>query len=270
MRLLRPVITLAGLIGLWALVTAAFDLPKFILPSPLIVSEALVTHATLIAGNALTTGLEIIAGLLLGILFGMMSALLISAWQPVRRWVFPLLIASQAVPVFAIAPLLVLWLGYGMAPKIVMSLLIIYFPVTVGFLDGLNRTDPAWLNLAALLQQSGPRVRLANIVRLYRYIKIPFALPSLASGIRVATAVAPIGAVVGEWVGASSGLGYLMLHANARIQTDLMFASLLVLTAMALTLYYLVDFILRRALPWLGEERAGPRAHPYPSQATEF
>ncbi|MAZ03980.1 MAG: ABC transporter permease [Sneathiella sp.] len=254
MKLFRILITLAGLLLLWAAITALLDLPKFILPSPLIVMEALFRHAALIAENAMTTATEILLGLVLGIVFGMISALMISAYRPVKQWVFPLLIASQAIPVFAIAPLLVLWLGYGIAPKVVMSLLIIYFPVTVGFLDGLNRTEPAWVNLAALLQKSGHTGRLGDMVRLYRYIKIPYALPSLASGIRVAAAVAPIGAVVGEWVGASSGLGYLMLHANARVQTDLMFASLLVLTLMALILYYLIDHGLRRALPWLSDQ----------------
>ena len=104
------------------------------------------------------------------------------------------------------------------------------------------------------MQQSGTTGRFRKLVNLYIYIKIPFALPSLASGIRVAAAVAPIGAVVGEWVGASSGLGYLMLHANARVQTDLMFAALLVLTAMALLLYYLIDAVLLRALPWLSTQ----------------
>lgn len=256
MKLVRAVITLIGLLLIWGLIAAILGLPKFLLPSPLIVAEALLSHASLIAENALTTAIEILVGLVLGVLFGMISALFISAYKPVKQWVFPLLIASQAIPVFAIAPLLVLWLGYGMAPKIVMSLLIIYFPVTVGFLDGLNRTEPAWLNLAGLLQQSGRTGRFRKLVNLYLYIKIPFALPSLASGIRVAAAIAPIGAVVGEWVGASSGLGYLMLHANARVQTDLMFASLLVLTAMALLIYYLIDALLLRALPWLSSQNS--------------
>jgi putative hydroxymethylpyrimidine transport system permease protein len=254
MKSLRILITIAGLVLVWGLFTKLLALPKFMLPSPLIVGEALIKYTDIIAENALTTVIEIVLGLVLGILFGIISALLISAYRPVKQWVFPLLIASQAIPVFAIAPLLVLWFGYGMAPKIVMSLLIIYFPVTVGFLDGLNRTDPAWLNLAGLLQQSGTTGRFRKLVNLYIYIKIPFALPSLASGIRVAAAVAPIGAVVGEWVGASSGLGYLMLHANARVQTDLMFAALLVLTAMALLLYYLIDAVLLRALPWLSTQ----------------
>ncbi|TNE41208.1 MAG: ABC transporter permease [Alphaproteobacteria bacterium] len=250
MKAIRILITLGGLILIWDLITRLLGLPKFILPAPLLVLEALIHHMGLIAHHSLTTALEILLGLLFGGLFGMISALLISAYAPVRQWVFPLLIGSQAIPVFAIAPLLVLWLGYGIAPKVVMGMIIIYFPVTVGFLDGLNRTPPAWRDLARLMQQSGQRSRFQNLYRLYRHVKIPFALPSLASGIRVATAIAPIGAVVGEWVGASSGLGYLMLHANARVQTDLMFASLLVLSLMAVSLYFLVDYALRRALPW--------------------
>ena len=138
----------------------------------------------------------------------------------------PLLVVSQALPVFALAPLLVLWLGYGMASKVAMAVLIIYFPVTAAFFDGLRRTEPGWLELARTMNAT----RWASCGT----SGCPAALPALASGLRVAAAVAPIGAVVGEWVGSSAGLGYLMLHANARMQVDLMFAALLVLAGMAL------------------------------------
>ena len=124
----------------------------------------------------------------------------------------PLLVVSQAL-LFALAQLLVLWLGYGMASKVAMAVLIIYFPVTAAFLDGLRRTEPGWVELARTMDASG-RAILAQV-------RVPAALPALASGLRVAAAVAPIGAVVGEWVGSSAGLGYLMLHANARMQVDL-------------------------------------------------
>ena len=126
-----------------------------------------------------------------------------------------------------------LWLGYGMASKVAMAVLIIYFPVTAAFLDGLRRTDPGWLELARSMD--------ATAVGVVRHIRVPAALPALASGLRVAAAVAPIGAVVGEWVGSSAGLGYLMLHANARMQVDLMFAALLVLASMALLLWIAAD-----------------------------
>ena len=129
----------------------------------------------------------------------------------------PLLVVSQALPVFALAPLLVLWLGYGMASKVAMAVLIIFFPVTAAFLDGLRRTEPGWLELARTMD--------ARPLAILAQIRVPAALPALASGLRVAAAVAPIGAVIGEWVGSSAGLGYLMLHANARMQVDLMFAA---------------------------------------------
>jgi len=255
MNFLRPLITVSGLLLLWGLIVAVTDLPKFILPSPLLVFHTLTAKIDLIAGHALITATEILLGLAVGISFGMLSALLISAYKPVRQWVLPILIASQAIPVFAIAPLLVIWMGYGLAPKVIVGALIIYFPVAVGFLDGLNRTDPAWLNLTALLQKSGSGSAFLNRYRLYRHIKIPFALPSLASGIRVGTAIAPIGAIIGEWVGSSAGLGFLMLNANARMQIDLVFASLMVLTFMALTLYFLMDHVLRRLMPWQPDQK---------------
>lgn len=250
MKYLRPIIVIMGLLVVWGAITEITGLPKFILPSPILVLHTLVSKISLIAEHAVITAIEILLGLLVGLTFGMFSALMISAYRPVRQWVFPVLIASQAVPVFAIAPILVLWLGYGIGPKIIVGALIIYFPVAVGFLDGLNRTDPAWTNLSGLLQQRSTKLKISKLVLNYRYIKIPFALPSLSSGIRVAAAVAPIGAIVGEWVGSSAGLGFLMLHANARVQTDLLFASLFVLTLMAISLYYLVDHILRRIMPW--------------------
>ena len=155
----------------------------------------------------------------------------------------PLLIISQAVPVFAIAPLLVLWLGYGMASKIAMAVLIIYFPVTAACYDGLRNTPQSWLQLAQTLQIS-PQAMLFKV-------RLPAALPALASGLRIAVSIAPIGAVVGEWVGSSEGLGYLMLQANARMQIDLMFAALFLLLLIALCLYFFTDYWLRRSLPWV-------------------
>ena len=234
-----------GLLAAWQALVMATALPHYILPDPLRVLTALVVHAASISRHAAITLAEIVLGLGIGIVLGAASALLIVAFRPARRWLLPLLVVSQAVPVFALAPLLVLWLGYGLASKVAMAAVIIYFPVTAAFSDGLRRTEPGWLDLA-LSMDAG---RLASL----RHIRAPAALPALASGIRVATAVAPIGAVVGEWVGASAGLGYLMLHANARMQIDLMFAALLTLGAIAVALYFAVDRLLKRLMPWQPE-----------------
>jgi putative hydroxymethylpyrimidine transport system permease protein len=242
MRYLRPLIVAAGLVLLWQIIVWLTGAPHFILPAPADVATAWWAHHMTILGHAGVTLLEIALGLLCGTALGVSSALALAYFRPARRWLLPVLVASQAVPVFALAPILVLWLGYGIASKVAMAVLIIYFPVAAGFFDGLRRTEPGWTDLARTMGAS----RWTVLV----HIRIPAALPALASGLRVATAVAPIGAVVGEWVGASAGLGYLMLHANARLQTDLMFAALLTLAIFAVTLYFIVDHALRRALPW--------------------
>jgi len=244
-RGLRPLVTAAGLLLVWQLVVTLSGVPPFILPGPMAVLETLLARWPVILHHAGITAAEIATGFVLGGLLGAASGLLLATFATARRWLLPLFVVSQALPVFALAPLLVLWLGYGMASKVAMAVLIIYFPVTAAFYDGLKRADPEMLDLIRLLGAS----RFDAI----RFIRLPAALPSLASGLRVAASVAPIGAVVGEWVGSSGGLGYLMLHANARMQVDLMFAALLVLAAMALALYLAVDRLGRRLAPWQAE-----------------
>ncbi len=240
--MIRALIAAAGLILLWQFFIWLSDVPPFLLPSPLRVAQALASRWDIIAGHALVTGAEILLGLALGALLGGAIALTLTAWRGGRRWLLPLLLISQAIPVFAIAPLLTLWLGFGLASKVAMATIIIVFPVATAFHDGLRRTEPGLLDLAATMGATQGAV-------LWR-LRVPHALPALASGLRVAAGVAPIGAVVGEWVGASAGLGYLMLHANGRSQTDVMFAALFVLALMALALWFTVDRLLRRAIPW--------------------
>lgn len=160
-----------------------------------------------------------------------------------RHWFFPILLISQALPTFAIAPLLVIWLGYGMSSKIAVTMIMLFFPVASNFYDGLRSTPKHFLEMAQLMG--------ANRWRLLWLIQIPSALPALASGLRVAATIAPIGAVIGEWVGASQGLGFLLLNANARMQIDLMFAVLVVITLLTIALYYFVDFILKRWINWI-------------------
>ncbi len=251
MKVLRPIIIFLGLIAAWEALVLATGVEHFILPGPGRVARALVARWPELIGHAGVTVSEIVLGLVLGTLLGCASALLIASFRPARRWLLPVLVVSQAIPVFALAPVLVLWLGYGLASKVAMATLIIYFPVTAAFFDGLRRTEPGWLDLA--------RTMGGGQLSTLRHIRVPAALPALSSGIRVATAVAPIGAIVGEWVGSSAGLGYLMLQANARMQVDVMFAALFVLAVFAVGLYTGVDYALRRALPWQAEDAGTAR-----------
>jgi putative hydroxymethylpyrimidine transport system permease protein len=238
----RPLLILLGLLLLWQGLVWITGVPAFLLPPPTTVAARLVSAAPLLLEHAQVTLLEILLGLAGGVLIGGASALLMALLPPVQPWLLPILVLGQTIPVFALAPLLVLWFGYGLASKVVMAILIIYFPVAAALFDGLRRTDPGWLDLA--------RTMGASRWRTLRHLRLPAALPAFASGLRIATAVAPIGAVVGEWVGSSAGLGYLMLHANARLQIDLMFAALIVLMAIALALYVAVDRLLVWAMPW--------------------
>lgn len=218
------------------------DVPAYILPAPSRVVAALADKWPFLLENAAITAAEIVVGLAAGATVGIATALAMAQLPWLMRALRPVLIVSQALPVFAIAPLLVIWFGFGLASKIVMAGLIIYFPVTVAFLDGLLRTDDGLIDLA--------RLHRASRMQALLLIRVPFALPYLATGLRVAATVAPIGAVVGEWVGASAGLGFVMLQANARIETDTMFAALAILAVLALLIRAAVDRFCLWLAPW--------------------
>jgi len=245
MRGLRIILIFAGLVLVWQIIVIATRVPFYILPGPLRVAAAFYSHSKFLFSHAAITLIEILAGLIFGTILGAASAIVMIASRSLKRWLLPVLVISQAIPVFALAPLLVLWLGYGLASKIAMAVLIIFFPVTAAFYDGLRRTDPEWLELAGVMN--------ARPLAVLWHIRIPAALPAFASGLRVATAVAPIGAVVGEWVGSSQGLGFYMLHANARMQIDAMFAALAMIAVLALVLYFSVDRIMTKIVYWQKE-----------------
>jgi putative hydroxymethylpyrimidine transport system permease protein len=235
-------VTLCVILGIWQAVVMVFTLPSFILPAPLEVFEKLVQRRDVLLKHTFVTATEIVIGLLLGLFMGLFFALQMLLFKPIKRWLLPILIASQAIPVFAIAPLLMIWLGYGIASKIVMAAIIIFFPVTTCCYDGLRNTPSGYLDLVKTMGASKWQRLL--------HIQFPASLPTLASGIRVAVVIAPIGAVAGEWVGSSEGLGYLMLQANARMMIDEMFAALLILSVFSLVLYFVTDKLLKKYIPW--------------------
>ncbi|MDE1513540.1 MULTISPECIES: ABC transporter permease [Vibrio] len=245
--ILRLVITTAVILGLWQLVVMAFNIPSFILPAPLDVLQRLLARYPVLLAHTWVTAQEILLGLGLGLSMGLLFALQMLLYEPLKRWLLPILIASQAIPVFAIAPILMLWLGYGIASKVVMAAIIIFFPVTTCCYDGLRNTPTGYLDLAKTMG--------ASKWQLLWHIQLPAALPTLASGIRVAVVIAPIGAVVGEWVGSSAGLGYLMLQANARMMIDEMFAALFILAVLSIALYFITDRLLKKAIPWQNQSR---------------
>jgi len=237
-RSLQPTIAIGFAIIAWQLLVSLSGLPSFILPSPAQVALVWVEHRTIILTHAWVTACEVALGIVIGGALGFVSAIYL-AWSPRAKAILhPILVFSQALPVFALAPILTLWLGYGISSKVAMAVLIIFFPVTASFLDGLNRTSQGYLDLARTMNATESMI-------LWR-IRVPNAMPQLQSGLRIAAVYAPIGAVIGEWVGASEGLGYLMLLANGRAKTDLMFAALLTLGIFAVSLHKLVILLTQR------------------------
>ncbi|CAM3737986.1 ABC transporter permease [Parendozoicomonas haliclonae] len=239
---LKPLLVFIGILLLWQGLVVGLEVPSFIIPDPVSVFKRMVSDAGLLWEHALVTMAEMLMGLTLGVLFGVLMALTLVYFVSLRPWLLPLLLVTQAIPVFALAPVLMLWFGYGMASKVIMTVLIIFFPVATCCYDGLRQTHQGWLDLAQTMGGGSWAV--------LRLVRWPSALPALASGLRVAVVVAPIGAVVGEWVGSSAGLGYLMLQANARLWVDLMFAALTVLAICSVGLYYFTDLLLKRLIPW--------------------
>ena len=218
------------------------SIEHYILPSPNRVLIALNQNYGILYKHSVITFSEIILGLILGVGLGFFSALLMGYYKLARDWLMPIVVISQAIPVFALAPILVLWIGYGLASKVAMATIIIYFPITAALLDGLIRTNKEQIYLAKIMGASSWSI--------IKNIKLPSAMPSFASGVRIGAAVAPIGAVVGEWVGSSGGLGYLMLHANAKMQIDLMFAALFILALIATLTYFSIDKLMKNLIYW--------------------
>lgn len=241
-RAAPPVLAVVALLLGWEQAVRLLGVPAWILPPPSRIANTLADRADLLGPQALVTLSEIVLGFAAGVGAGTAAALLMARWGWLRRALGPLLVASQSLPVFAIAPLLVVWLGFGLSSKVAMAAIIIFFPVATSLMEGLSRTDPGLVDLARLYRAS-PR-------QVLWLVRIPAAMPSFAAGLRIAAAVAPIGAIVGEWVGASSGLGLVILQANARMQTDTVFAALAVLATLSIASWALVDVVARRLVRW--------------------
>ena len=241
-KILKIIAIFISILLIWQIVVTLTSIEHYILPSPNRVLIALNQNYGILYKHSVITFSEIILGLILGVGLGFSSALLMGYYKLARDWLMPIVVISQAIPVFALAPILVLWIGYGLASKIAMATIIIYFPITAALLDGLIRTNKEQIYLAKIMGASSWSI--------IKNIKLPSAMPSFASGVRIGAAVAPIGAVVGEWVGSSGGLGYLMLHANAKMQIDLMFAALFILALIATLTYFSIDKLMKNLIYW--------------------
>ncbi len=243
-----PALTLAARLGLWQLAadTGALadilNLESFLAPSPTEIASALWDSRALLAENAWVTLKEILLGFLCGLVAGLAFAVLMRLSETLRRAFYPRLVASQAIPILVIAPILIVWFGFGIGPKLVVVALICFFPITVNAADGLRSVDTEAIKMMRTLD--GTRGQI-----LWR-VEAPTALPFVFTGARIAVTFAPIAAIFGEWVGAESGLGVLIREDSAHLETARLFASTAVLTAIALALFGLVALAERRIVNW--------------------
>ena len=241
-RLLPPLIFAAIVLGSWQLGVDRSGLSEALLPKPTSVAQALWDDRTLLRDNAWVTLREILAGDALALLLGVGSGVALAAARPLQRAVYPWLVISQTVPIIAIAPVFVLWTGFGILPKLMVIALVSYFPLTVTTIDGLGAVDPALLDLLRTLG--------GTPFHIFRMARLPAALPSLFSGLKVAATLSVVGAVFGEWVGSSDGLGYLILTFNNQTATAEVFAAIAVLAAIGVVLFGLVSLLEWLLLPW--------------------
>jgi len=243
-----PALFLLTLVGLWqvaastGLLADLFGLEDFLVPSPAEIGQALWENRSLLAENAWVTLREILLGFACALVAGVAFAVAMHFSGFVLRSTYPLVVASQTIPIVAIAPILVIWFGFGIVPKVLVVALVCFFPITVATLNGLSSLDPEARKLLRTLYASRWHV--------FRRLSVPTALPYLFTGIKISIVFAPIGALFGEWVGSSSGLGHQILQDNAQLETARLFAAVTILSAIGLALFGIVALVERRVVTW--------------------
>lgn len=241
-----PFVILITLIVMWESIARLFKVPDYLLPSPLAIGKSIVKSSDILYRHTQATFVEVLIGFAVAFTVGFILSVGISHSNLLRKVFLPMLIASQTVPVIVIAPLLVIWFGYGMLPKIIAIVIICFFPIVINTTKGLGDVDS---DIIKLMQSFG-----ANKKQLFTKVKLPNALPSMFAGIKIAVTLSVIGAVIAEWMGADEGLGYLIQVANAQLDTKLTFSAIAILILIGLMLYGTVAIVERKLIPWANND----------------
>ena len=239
---LPPVLTLLALTVMWQVMASTSGLPVWMVPTPVAVVAAGAEFWSYLPLNTLVTLYETVSGFAVAALLGVATAVLISASPFIRSTIYPILITFQSLPKIAIAPLLLMWVGHGDLPKIIIVFLVCYFPIVVSTVSGLDAVPGPMLELAHAVS--------ANRLQLYMKFRLPCSLPYIFVGLKVSVTLAISGAVIGEFVGSSAGLGYIIIMSSQQFNTALAFCSMALLTLLTIGLYYLVDVLERLTIPW--------------------
>lgn len=240
---LLPIGTFCAILLIWQLISASGLVPSYMLPSPISVGQAFFRDFPNLMQHAFVSVQEAVYGLIIGVLLAFGIATLMDRFETVEKAILPLLVVTQTIPTIAIAPLLVLWMGFGMAPKITLVVVTTFFPIAVGLLDGYKSVDPDEIDLLRSMK--------ATRTQIFLHVKIPAALPFFFSGLRVSASYAVVGAVISEWLGGFEGLGVYMTRVRKAYAFDKMFAVIILIIIVSLLLMALVDAIKAVSMPWL-------------------
>lgn len=240
-NLIPAAVILAALV-IWQIISMAGIIPGYMLPSPLEVFQAFIADFPLLMQHARVTLLEAALGLVCGVSLGFLSAAFMDAFEPVRKGLYPILVLTQTVPPVAIAPLLILWFSYGIAPKVVLVVLVSFFPIAIGLLEGFQSVDSDMIRLMRSMK--------ANRWQIFWHVKLPSALGEFFSGLKIAVAYSVVGAVIAEWLGGLSGLGVYMTRVKKSYDYDKMFAVIFLISAISLLLMAVVKAAQYHMMPW--------------------
>jgi NitT/TauT family transport system permease protein len=249
--ILSPVVAIIVLIAVWEALTRLLEVPPYLIPRPSVVVLSLTQHFDLILQESWITTIEILLGFASSILIGIPLALAIFLWPAFARAIYPLLVSSQAMPKVAVAPLLIVWFGFGLLPKVLIAFLIAFFPIVISTVVGLAGIESEKILLARSMGMSGTAT--------FFKIRLPNALPSVFGGLKISITLAVVGAVVGEFVGGNGGLGYQLMAANGSMDTPLLFAGLIALTVLGVVLFLLVELAERLCVRHRSDSVSGIR-----------
>ncbi len=250
----RPLLLIVAVLVLWQIAVIVFRIPPYLIPSPGAVLRQIVLDGPRLLQESLVTTYATLGGFLLSVVIGIPCAILIAYSRAIESFFYPILVFSQTIPKIAIAPLFIVWFGFGTIPKVIVAFLLGFFPVVVSTVSGFKSVEPEMLDLVRSMKAS----RAQTFVK----ISLPHALPHIFSGLKVSITLAVVGAVVGEFVGSNSGIGYLLQLANGNFDLPLMFAGLFVLSIVGVILFIALEFIEKWVIPWHVSQRGGYSATP--------
>ena len=237
-----PIIAIVILLAIWQFLSGTGLIPKYLLPSPLDTLLALIREFPLLLEHAKITILEAVVGLLFGVLIGFLIAVMMDRFEKLYQALYPLVVITQTIPTVAIAPLLVLWFGYEMLPKVILIVIVTFFPITVSLLSGFKSADKDMIHLM--------RTMGASQMQIFWHVKFPGSLGQFFSSLRISASYAVVGAVISEWLGGFSGLGVYMTRVKNAFAFDKMFAVIFVISILSLLLMWVINILQKKCMPW--------------------